>query len=238
VHSNLGDTYAAQGKIDQAREEYLSAMRLDPSLTSAILGLSDLNLNAGQYDEAARLARYAIAAHRNEPRPHVSLAWILSVYGTAQEAQIEFRKAVELAEIQTTIGPTPERTDSDFVGLSPNVADAYRSWGQALLGLENPAEALRHFERASKINPGLSDVFFDLGSAYYALERAKETVSAFEQCVSLNPFVYDAHRYLGDALLDTGLYSKAMDEYLSHMGRRAGVVSKTRRSDCQVPEGN
>jgi len=79
VHSNLGDTYAAQGKIDQAREEYLSAMRLDPSLTSAILGLSDLNLNAGQYDEAARLARYAIAAHRNEPRPHVSLAWILSV---------------------------------------------------------------------------------------------------------------------------------------------------------------
>jgi Flp pilus assembly protein TadD len=53
VHNNLGFAYREAGRLDDARSEYLTALRLDPDNVKARLNLRRLNVERAQGTQAA-----------------------------------------------------------------------------------------------------------------------------------------------------------------------------------------
>ncbi len=99
-------------RYDQARRRYLEALKLQPNLGEAILGLGDLYARMGRADEARRIFAAAAARARNQPEMQSRLAWI---YATHPLAEIrDAKRAVELAEkaCRATRYADPEMRDT------------------------------------------------------------------------------------------------------------------------------
>jgi len=142
VHNNLGIAYRHQREIDQAREQFQQAVRLDPSHFEAQSNLGSLLFEAGDL-EGAR-ARYEDAA---ELRPGVAgaqynLGVVLERLGDLTAAALRYERSIQLepsfANAHYNLGVVRER-QGDF-------AAARAEYSRVLAlrpGDRNAEEALR-----------------------------------------------------------------------------------------------
>ena len=103
AHNSLGLALQEQGKLDEAIEQYRTAIRLDPedALTHSFLG--DALYAQGKLDEATEQYRTTIQLDRLRPMPprglalaHNNLGIALKAQGKGDEAERAFARAREL----------------------------------------------------------------------------------------------------------------------------------------------
>ena len=99
AHTFLGWTYSFQGRLDEATQECLRAIEVDPDFGNPYNDIGCYLMQQGKLEEAVPWLERAEQAKRYEPRqfPYMNLARIHVKRGKWWDALREFEEAVRLA---------------------------------------------------------------------------------------------------------------------------------------------
>jgi tetratricopeptide (TPR) repeat protein len=165
--NNLAISYQRAGQPDRARPILLKSLQLDPRNVPAHIALSLGCHAAGQYDEALAWADKAAALATNSPQPYLARANALLAQGKDTEAVESLNQAFSRdpknPEIQIELG------------------DIY------LQNLDQPDEALRHYQLAAQLNPTFPSAFVRLARLYTERGATNEARSAISRLRMLEP---------------------------------------------------
>jgi TolB-like protein/cytochrome c-type biogenesis protein CcmH/NrfG len=167
-----------------ARQMFRGAIEADPRYAQAHAGLADADFMMNQWnfdlDQADSRLREALAASeealRLDPQlaeAHVSRANVLSLLGRGEDAERDFRRALE---------------------LNPSLSDACYFYGRHLWGSGRTREAAEMFEEAARKNPEdyasmalLLTVCLGTGDEERARAVARQVVEAVERRLRHDP---------------------------------------------------
>ena len=163
-------------------------------------------LNAqGKYDEA--LALYDSLLTQNHYNSH-----LLAAIGTilAREPKT-MGLAITLLSLAVDKMPKNQKVPQEFMA---NLAVAYRQSGQIEKSIEYLEKALK-IERTAGVLTNYGNVFVEQGNPHRAIDLLTEAIT-------LDPSIDMTHYNLGLALLETGQWDRAWDEY-EHGEREGGM---------------
>jgi eukaryotic-like serine/threonine-protein kinase len=173
AHAHLSDAYLRKHQanpdaqlLELARETAQRAIALNTDLAVAHQALGFVQLESGEYDEAAPEFRRAADLDPLNPLPHLGLGLLFAAQNQDAQAQVAFEKAILLA-------PQQWRPPSEL--------------GQHFYRRARYAEAATQWEAALKITPDNATVLKNLGAAYYMLGRFDEAASTFQRALEINP---------------------------------------------------
>ncbi|MGZ4837697.1 MAG: tetratricopeptide repeat protein [Terriglobales bacterium] len=83
----------AEGKHDEAVEEYKRAITIDPEFTDALHGLARAYQDLQRYDDAIEIAKRLAELDPNDILAHTSLSILYQKKGMVPEAEAEGNKA-------------------------------------------------------------------------------------------------------------------------------------------------
>jgi tetratricopeptide (TPR) repeat protein len=161
VHLKNGQRALEAGDFPEARVQLELAVRADPALADAYLGLGFLEMQAGNAAAAAQRFRKAVELAPGSFQGHYRLAMALLHEQKLREGLQELERAV---------------------AIDPLNADALYNLGIVLLGSNRPEDALTRLRQAGKQGSQRPDLAFNLVRAELAAGRAgdarKEAESA------------------------------------------------------------
>ena len=186
--NSLGLLYEQEGKVDQAREAYEKAVRLNPDYADSHNNLGAMHLKAGEIDKAidsyrtaGRLAPWSADVQSN-------LGHALLEKGLHAEAVRAFRRAHEI----------DGQASQPLVGL-----------GNAYLQMKRFQEAISVFSRVLKMEPNSADVHHNLGFAYLESGRLDDSLASFDKALRLRPRYASAQNNKGTVFLRKGRFEEA-----------------------------
>jgi tetratricopeptide (TPR) repeat protein len=221
-----GWTLSRRGRYEEAIAAFREALRADPALPSAHLGLGVAYSGLGRHDDAVEALREAIRLRPAHAESHYNLGVALQRAGRLGEAAPALEKAVALkpdyAAAWSALGWTRARLGgyasaakayAEALRLRADDVEALRGLGTTYGNMERWADAVPALERAAKLQPAEAGVHYDLGRAYAKQGRAREAVAAFLQAVRLRPDFPAALFHLGLARIDLGQRAEAIDSF-------------------------
>jgi len=156
--ANMGGSYLALGKRDDAERMFRQALALDPTQPESATNLARLLRERGDGKRAIEVLDGALAAGSHDPRVYLERGTALAEAGKVEPALRDFREAAR-------------RSPSDPVPLENAARAAY------LLG--RAREAAQTYETLLRIAPDRGDLWKTLGALY--LEELGERGEA-ERC--------------------------------------------------------
>jgi tetratricopeptide (TPR) repeat protein len=163
-HNNNGIALVSQGLTDDARREFLAALKKDRRSSVAYANLSHIEERSGHYDKALNYARSAAKFAPNEAVLQYNLGHLLVSLGREEEALDSLCRAVE---------------------LKSQYAEAWNELGNAYLHLDRPTEARRALEMGYSANPKLAPIFKNLALVDLAEGRVWDSSGRLEKAISL-----------------------------------------------------
>lgn len=223
AQARFGLEAAQKSQYGEAIEAYERAIAIDPNLPGIYLNLGLAWFKLGKFHEA-------IAALDKEnaraPGEQVTTLLAMSYYGLGQ-----FKEAAErlepvaaakpgnaelsflLANCYLWSGQYREAMDV-FRGLlqrDPNSAAVHMLLGEAMDAYYRTDDAIGEFEAAAKQAPAQPDVHFGLGYLYWKRKRYADAEHEFRQELKNNPRHPQATAYLGDAVMQAGRKTEAVE---------------------------
>jgi tetratricopeptide (TPR) repeat protein len=150
AHLANGQRAFAAGKFQEARAALELAVRADPKLAEAYLGLGLLDLQSSDAAAAIRRFRRAVELAPRSFQGHYHLAMSLLREQKLQEGAQELERAL---------------------AIDPRHTDALYNLGVVLLELNRPEEALSRLRQAREQGSGRPDIAFNLVRAELAADR-------------------------------------------------------------------
>ena len=132
AHLKLGVVARERGRLQEATDHYLEAMRVKPNYVDGNINLGNVLALQGKIDEAIKHFRKALRFNPDAEDAHNSLGNALAYKGRIDDAIMHFSKAVRIKE--------------DFAG-------AHNNLGIALVYKGNIDGAIRHFRKALRLRP-------------------------------------------------------------------------------------
>ena len=191
LHSHLGNTLAAAGRIDEALDEHAKAVQTGPNRPESYNDLGNALRAAGRLDDAIKAYEMAIRVYAGYPLGHRNLGVALGEKGRMSEAIREFGEAVR---------------------LKPHDPESHYDWAIALLRNRQPAESVEHFREALTLRPGYPEAHSNLGIALDMLGQRDEAMTQFQAAVRESPDYAEGHFNLAQALIARGLRDDAAKE--------------------------
>ena len=191
-HSNLGNAFKDQGKLDDAAACYRRALELEPHNADAYYNLGNVLREQGKPDEAIACCRRAVQLRPNYVEAHNNLGNLLREQGHPGEAIASLRRTLE---------------------LNPNFAEAHGNLGIAFKDLGKLDEAVACCRRALELKPDYAEAHYNLGVAFNDQGKLDEAVASYRRAVEVKPDYADAHLNLGLALLLAGDWQRGWPEY-------------------------
>jgi len=162
IHNDLGFVLEREGMAEEAVEQYRKALELDPELASAHYNLAAFLARSGDYAEAERHFRAALAK-QPDTRAYTGLGIVLRQQGRTDEAIASLRKAIDaepknaaaydqLGSILIQQGKLDEAASTYrlLVRNQPSAA-AHQELAQILTSLGRTDEARREMELAKAL---------------------------------------------------------------------------------------
>jgi tetratricopeptide (TPR) repeat protein len=192
THSNFGNAFSMEGKIQDAIGQYEQALRLKPDDPNIPFNLATALLDAGRFEEAIEYYEQALRINPNDARAHYSLgvAWVK--LGQLSEAIGHFEQALR---------------------IEPDFAEAHVILGSVLLDQDKVPEAIAHWEQALQIKPTFAEARYNLANALLRGGRFEEAIKNYEQVLRIKPDYAEAHCNLGIALERVGRVQAAIEHY-------------------------
>src|SRR5215813_12878864 len=164
ARNNLGNALAAEGRFDEAMNQFERALKTDPGLAKAHYNMGSLLTQQGKLDEAIAHFRQVMLLAPEDGRPPYHLGQIFSRQGKFDEAIRNYRLAlridpsnlkaryylaVALAEQGDLEGASKEFRES--LHADPNLAEAHAGLARALTAQGKKDEAVRHYQEAVRL---------------------------------------------------------------------------------------
>jgi protein O-GlcNAc transferase len=187
-----GHALEAEGRLDEAMQRYLDAIRLAPNPARAHLNHGNVLLLKGDLQGALNAFSTAIKHKPDYAGAYYNIGNALLGNRQFDEAVTNYRRALE---------------------IQPDYAEVHCSLGVALKELGQLDDAVACFQRALKIKPDLIEAHFNLGLALQGLGKREGAVASFRRTVELRPDFAEAYSNLGFVLLDIGQHEEAVASY-------------------------
>jgi len=131
-HQNLGTYYLAGGRLEEAKKEFLVALRLDPNNFETHNNLGIVYKRLGDYARAIQEYTTVLKLAPSDAMAHYNLGNLYLAQGNLEEAIREYQASISLAP--------------DYDEAHNNLGIAYEKSGKIDL-------AIMEFKRAIKLNP-------------------------------------------------------------------------------------
>src|SRR5437868_2993738 len=191
-HSNYGKALQDAGRLDEAGEEFSTALRFNPasakahaSLATGLIGKGELEGAQGHFEEALRI-------DPGNAEVHSGYAYLLERLGRHEQAAAECEAAVR---------------------AEPKSAMAHYSYGAFLEKHGKLEEAIREYRQAVRADPHLVDAHIDLAGALFAKGDLEEAKAHYVEASRLDPKLAQPHNYLGEVFLRQGNVSQAIAQF-------------------------
>jgi tetratricopeptide (TPR) repeat protein len=191
-------------------------------------------------DEAVAQIRICIAQGSSENANLARVLWglILADQKDYDGAIVKFREVIENKESTGTSalvtaynnwalvllnkndGSEAEAIDKALtaIKLNPQYAQAYNTYGLALLGQKDYPGAEEKFNRALSLDPKLAVVYYNLAMVAIKIKGVREAIPAFRAAIALDPNYVDAYSELG-LQLAVGLKPAHVDEAIAVLNK-------------------
>ncbi|VEP16856.1 TPR domain protein [Hyella patelloides LEGE 07179] len=93
--------------------------------------------------------------------------------------------------------------------VMPDMAEAYKIWGNALQRMNRTAEAMECYGKAVEIQPDLAEVYAGIAKLYAQQQKWQQAVEYFQKAVIIKPEFPDAYRSLAHVWEQSGELEKA-----------------------------
>lgn len=216
VHFQLGYTYTALDRPEDAVREYRRATELDPQMAEAHLNLGLVLLDRDAASAVPAFQR-AAALLPKRARPHFLLGLALERCEQPVEAVAAYRRAVEL-----------DADDFEF----------HFALARTLLSLGRFPEAEAEFRKALEIRPGMPAATLGWAESLVGQEKFEAAVEAFAAYLAKAPDDPESRVQLASLLLDLGREEEALAQL--ERAQQAGYESVTvlkMRADAHVRRG-
>ena len=173
--------------LKEAIRYFQEALDHDPGYALAYSGIADSYITLFDYDlmsaaeanpKSRLAAERALALDSSLAEPHTSLAHVLLHEWKWQQAEAEFRHAIE---------------------LNPAAADTYHWYALALTAIGRLDDAIAAMKKAEELDPLSARVSADLGMAYYAARRYDTAIDQERKTLRLEPTIATAYWIIGMA---------------------------------------
>ncbi|MFL5341291.1 MAG: tetratricopeptide repeat protein [Gemmataceae bacterium] len=225
-HEYLGMALADQGRLEEARDEYLEAVRLVPTSDSANRKLALVLEDLGELDEAAQYFNRSLRRAPQSPAALLGLGRVLERQRRFEVALKPYWAALEvnpgLLDARLGIGRCLTGL-GDFAGARreyeaalqahPNSADVYMHLGWLSRREGQPAAAIEQNDRAIALNPKSDEAYNEKGLALEALGRFDDAAASYRKAVDLVPKEFRYRCNLAYALFQAGQTEPAMKQY-------------------------
>jgi tetratricopeptide (TPR) repeat protein len=166
-----GDTYAREGKLDEALRAYQMALQVDPDLIPAYLRTGDILLQQGEFQRAVEQYQEALNREPDYAEAHIKLGFALSRLERWPEAGDHYQAAVE---------------------LRPTSALAHAGLARYYIAVGDLDSARREAEQALEIAPDLPEAHFVLGLYHHVGGNRREAIQEFRlvlQAAEISPWL-------------------------------------------------
>ncbi len=176
----LGAAQAKKGLQKEARQSFQSSIRLDPTIPQNYYDLAVLDMQDGNYSEAAGMLKTYLGVIPQNGKAHLLL-------GLAYQKQNDERRALaEFKQAQT---------------LSPDLPMLHYYLGRSYEEQGDPKDALAEFKKELSANPSFYGLDLEAGKLELAQQDYKAAEKFFRQGIALRPLHYEAYFGLAKALL-------------------------------------
>jgi Flp pilus assembly protein TadD len=225
---NLGLACEKLSDPSSAESAYKAALAVKPDLEAASEELSALELDAGRSDDAAAVARAALAKNPSSGPLHENLGLALAAKGDQDNATKELSQAAQI----TPTDPMLQLTLAHWLnvwhvrGAAPHL-DQARDLAKddlamlASIGLEYRLagefdSCVKTFDHAVAIKDG-GEVRTERALCRLGLKDEKGTLADLQAAVQKEPTYAPAHYYLGGRLAMTKHFKEAAAEYSKYL---------------------
>jgi serine/threonine protein kinase len=164
AHGELAEAYRQQGRTDDAKNEFQTAIDLDSDNWRWPYLLGALQIDSGDLKSAEQNLNAALAKTPDNPRVLYDLG-------------IVYTKQNRLADAQNVLEKS--------VTLDPR-ADPMVELGNVLLQLNHVGQAVDMYQHAVQLSPSAFDAWGDLGMAFLASgNHAQQATDAFQKAIAL-----------------------------------------------------
>jgi len=191
-HNNLGVAYFNRGMINEAIEQYRTALRLDPKSVNAYHNFGNALYKKGMLDEAVEKYETALQLDPKSVNAHNNLGVIYFDRGMFDQAEEHYRTALE---------------------INPFTANANSNLGNVYLKKGMVDQAIEQYQIALQINPGNINAHTNLGVAYAARGMTDQAIEQYRTAVQMDPNNIDARNNLGMLYYDRGMADQAIEQY-------------------------
>lgn len=225
-HYNLGLTYDALDRYDEAISAYKSALQMDPDDVEILLALGQDCNRAGNFDEAIeyfervenidaeveasychRIVAYSEKSDHDRAEEMFYLArqhkekcpFCFYNIGNSLFSRGMFDRALWCWQQVLEMDP-------DYPQVHARIGDACWAKGQL-------AEARGHFIEELRSNPGDIDVLLDLGELLVEVGDRGAAAEKFRQVLELQPEECTAHFHLGELAREAGDLRGALEQF-------------------------
>jgi len=223
---DLGGDLKRSGRVQEAIEHYVQALRIRPDFAEAHSNLGSALAQLGRAPEAIAQYEQALKLKPNLAVVHYDYGVALEQTGRRQDAVRQYEEALRLnpgfPQAHFSLGLALKQAGraeeavaqyAEAVRLKPDYADAQINLGTALMQQGRTQEAIEHYEAALRIKPDNAEVHGNLGVLLAQLGRFQEAVDQYEQALRLKPDLIQAHYNLGLALSQLGRPADAIRQF-------------------------
>ena len=183
------------GKLENAKDCYLQALRINPNLAEAYSNLGNIYKDLNKLQMAEDSYLQALKLNPNLAEAHSNLADIYKELGMFQDAVSSCLKAIE---------------------LNPNLAEAYNNLGVTYKELGRLKEAESYCLKAIELNPNLAEAYIGHGIILKDLNKLSDAELSFK-ALSLKPDMLSVIDHMGDLMQTSGRFEEAEIYYKKYI---------------------
>ena len=123
-----------------------------------------------------------------------------------ETAQVYLKKALQHQEEQEW--ESSALACKQATEIMPNLAEAYKIWGNALQRMGNTSEAMSCYAKAVEIKPNLAEVYAGIADIYAHQNKQQQAIAHYQKAIIIKPSA-KIYRSLADVWLQLGDREKA-----------------------------
>jgi protein O-GlcNAc transferase len=231
-----GHALEAEGKLDEAMQCYLEAIRLAPNPARGHLNRGNILLLQGNLDDALDAFRTALKFQPDYAGAHYNIGNALIGNCQFDDAVASYRSALAInpdyAEAHCALGVALKelgQLDEAVASfqkallINPGMVEArnnlgtilqhYYNTGMQCLNDGKPQEAATYFRNALAIEPNLAEAHCNLGAALQELGRNEDAAASYRRAIEIKPDFAEAHGSLGVVLHDLWKFDEEVASY-------------------------
>ena len=196
ILNNIGVAYANLGKLEEAEENFVNSLKVNPMFAQPYINLADLYYKRQELELAIDIL---LTGEGYLPEDVVIPHYLARVY--MEDARLD----LAIDELDKVLEAQPENYD------------AYYDLGKVYFDLGDWASAIANFESVVEFKKDNALIYYYLGQAYEANDEIDKAISNYLKALTINDKFHPAYKKLGILFLARKDYEDALEYFNDYM---------------------